>query len=223
MEGINVIEKTKDWIAVEKPPRLVSEACGDGKGLGDLIAAENGGYVGVIHRLDRGVGGVILYALTPEAASALSRAALEHRLEKRYLAVVEGRCEAEGELRDLLFYDRRRNKTFPVDRKRAGVKEAILRYRCLASLETEAGVRSLVEVEPVTGRTHQTRVQFASRGLPVCGDRRYGGGALDREDGGIALVCHSISVPPVCGGEACAVRFTPAGAPWDLFAPSLLV
>lgn len=218
---MNIIAETAEWIAVEKPPSLVSECTDDGKGLGNLLAQRNGGYIGVIHRLDRGVGGVILYAKTPDCAAELSRAAQEHCLSKRYLAVVEGAltqtAEEAVELRDLLFFDRRKNKTYAVERRRNGVKEAILRYRCLDVKTVDGAPLSLVEVEPVTGRTHQIRAQFATRRMPVLGDRRYGGSPLKREDGGVALICHTVTVPPVGTSPEVTVKTSPVGDPWDWF------
>ena len=214
---MEILWETKSLIAVVKPPHLVSEQVGDGSGLGDLLAEKNGGYIGVIHRMDRGVGGVTVYAKTKNAAARLSEEVREHRLEKVYLAVVEGCPEAsEGDLRDLLYYDRQRNKVFPVKRQRNGVKEAILQYRVLKTAvdpQTEKTV-SLVEVTPLTGRTHQIRVQFASRGLPLLGDRKYGGhGSL-----GISLACHRVALPPMDGHDAKTVIYHPTGAPWDWFA-----
>ena len=159
-----------------KPPLLLSEQTPKKDGLADLIAAENGGYVGVVHRLDRGVGGVMVYANTPDAAAKLSRAVQERKLEKEYLAIVHGiPTEPSGTLRDLLFHDRRQNKTFVVTRERAGVKEAILDYEIIKTLESEThGALSLILIRLHTGRTHQIRVQFASRGHALLGDGKYG-------------------------------------------------
>ena len=211
---MEIILETKDYLAVVKPADLVSEQVGDGTGLGDLLAERNGGYIGVIHRMDRGVGGVTVYAKNRASAARLSEDVREGRLKKTYLAVTEGIPEPlEGELRDLLFYDRKRNKVFVVDRKRNGVKEAILRYRVLktASHPDTNEQLALIEVQPVTGRTHQIRVQFASRKLPLLGDRKYGG----HGKGGISLVCHQIELPADGANSAQTVCFEPSGAPWD--------
>ncbi|MBR2354169.1 MAG: RNA pseudouridine synthase [Clostridia bacterium] len=124
-----------------------------------------------VHRLDKETEGLMVYARTPSAAASLSRAITEGSLKKQYLAVVCGEPkEKSGTLRDLLFYDRRLGKSFVVDRARKGVKEAILDYETLATKEGY----SLLRVTLHTGRTHQIRVQFASRSLPLAGDRRYG-------------------------------------------------
>lgn len=133
-----------------------------------------------IHRLDKAVGGVMVYALTKQAAAVLSRAVQEHTLKKTYLAVLRGVPEAaEADLEDLLFHDKGKNKTYVVDRQRKGVKPAKLSYRVLE--QTEA--YTLVRVRLHTGRTHQIRVQFASRACPLAGDGRYGGKDQNRELG----------------------------------------
>lgn len=213
---MEILYETESVVAVVKPVELVSEQVGDGTGLGDLLAARNGGYIGVIHRMDRGVGGVTVYAKTKDAAANLSKAVREHRLAKVYLAVLEGVPDASaGELRDLLFYDRQKNKVFAVKRKRNGVKEAILQYRVLETTNhPQTGQPlSLLEVLPLTGRTHQIRVQFASRKMPLLGDRKYGGHGTT----GISLVCHRLTFPEQNGEREQTVSYTPHGIPWDWF------
>ena len=105
---------------------------------------------------------------------------------------------------------------FPVNRQRKGVKEAILHYRVLKTVtnpQTEQPI-TLLEVTPLTGRTHQIRVQLASRGFPLLGDRKYGGHGT----GGISLACHRITLPPMDGQDQKTVVFQPSGTPWDWFA-----
>ncbi|MBQ4065309.1 MAG: RluA family pseudouridine synthase [Clostridia bacterium] len=133
-------------------------------------------YVGTVHRLDKNVGGLMVYALTPDMTGKLSNALAAEGAGKEYLAVLRGKPdEASGTLTDLLFHDRQKNKTYVVNRKRNGVKEASLSYRVVKTEEET----TLVAVKLHTGRTHQIRVQFSSRGLPLVGDSRYGGGKGD--------------------------------------------
>lgn len=153
-------------------------------------------------------------ALTPKAAARLTQAFATHETRKEYLAVVPGEL-AEGELRDLLFHDRCTNKTFVTDRPRAGVKEAVLTQRTEQTALHEGQEYSLLRVVLMTGRSHQIRVQLASRKHPLLGDRRYGSPVkLD----GIALWSAALELPhPVTGDR---LRFTavPAGDfPWSLF------
>lgn len=119
-----------------------------------------------LHRLDKNVGGVMVYARTKVAAATLSKAIQDGQMVKEYVAKVHGNPPREGILTDLLFKDSRKNKVFVVKKARAGVKEAKLQYRLL-----EEG---LVHVKLFTGRSHQIRVQFSSRGFPLVGDHKYG-------------------------------------------------
>ena len=173
---ISILFEDQHIIVVEKPTALVCESTAKGDGLADLLAEHTGGYIGTVHRLDRGVSGVMVYAKTPAAAAKLSAAVQAKELKKEYLAVVHGVPQPEsGEMRDLLFHDRRQNKTFVVRRQRAGVKEALLEYDTVEALTTARGEEcTLVHVLLHTGRTHQIRVQFASRGLTILGDGKYG-------------------------------------------------
>ncbi len=173
---ISVLFEDAHIIVVEKPPLLVCESTAKKDGLADLLEEQSGGYIGTVHRLDRGVGGVMVYAKTPLAAAKLSAAVQARELKKEYLAVVHGSLDPEaGEMRDLLFHDRRQNKTFVVERQRAGVKEALLEYDTVERIKTARGEEcSLVHVLLHTGRTHQIRVQFASRGHSLLGDGKYG-------------------------------------------------
>ncbi len=124
-----------------------------------------------VHRLDRPTQGLMVFARTHAAAAALSTSLTGGSLRKEYLAVLHGSPEkASGTLSDWLFYDRKRGKSYVTDRPRKGVKEAILDYTVLSRQEN----LSLVHILLHTGRTHQIRVQFGSRGLPLCGDRTYG-------------------------------------------------
>ena len=180
---ISVLFEDAHIIVVEKPPFLVCESTAKKDGLADLLEERTGGYIGTVHRLDRGVGGVMVYAKTPAAAAKLSAAVQARELRKEYLAVVRGVPSPEsGEMRDLLFHDRRQNKTFVVERQRAGVKEALLEYDTIENITTARGEEcSLVHVLLHTGRTHQIRVQFASRGHSLLGDGKYGSRGDNRQ------------------------------------------
>ncbi len=129
-----------------------------------------GGEVFPVHRLDKNVGGVMVYARTKAAAAALSRAVQEGTMIKEYIARVHGTPPESGDLEDLLFKDSRKNKVFVVTRERKGVKKARLTYTRLAA----NGDTTDVHVRLYTGRSHQIRVQFASRGFPLVGDHKYG-------------------------------------------------
>ena len=128
-----------------------------------------GGEIFPIHRLDKNVGGVMVYARTRQAAAALSKAIQEGSMVKEYVALVHGTPPEAGDWEDLLFKDSAKNKVFVVKKERKGVKKARLEYRVLTS-----GPDSLVRIRLHTGRSHQIRVQFASRGYPLAGDRKYG-------------------------------------------------
>lgn len=128
-----------------------------------------GGEIFPIHRLDKNVGGVMVYARTKQAAAALSKAVQEGTMVKEYVAMVHGTPPETGDWTDLLFKDSSKNKVFVVKKERKGVKKARLEFQTLA-----AGEESLVRIRLHTGRSHQIRVQFSSRGFPLVGDHKYG-------------------------------------------------
>ena len=161
-----------DHIAVAvKPAGVDSE-----QGMPALLAAALGGSFYPVHRLDVNVGGVMVYARTSQAAAELNRQIQDGRFVKEYLATVHGTPPETGDWTDLLFKDSRKNKVFVVKKPRTGVREARLTYTTLHS-----GERSLVRIRLYTGRSHQIRVQFASRGFPLVGDHKYGSRAEEKE------------------------------------------
>jgi 23S rRNA pseudouridine1911/1915/1917 synthase len=130
------------------------------------VPAALGGEVFPIHRLDKNVGGVMVYARTKAAAAALSKAVQDGSMVKEYVARVHGTPPDSGDWTDLLFKDSSKNKVFVVKKERKGVKKARLEFVRLAD--------NLVRIRLHTGRSHQIRVQFASRGFPLLGDHKYG-------------------------------------------------
>ena len=128
-----------------------------------------GGEIFPIHRLDKNVGGVMVYARTKQTAAALSKAVQEGTMVKEYVAMVHGTPPETGDWEDLLWKDSKKNKVFVVKRHRGGVKKARLEF-----IRLIAGETSLVRIRLHTGRSHQIRVQFSSRGFPLVGDHKYG-------------------------------------------------
>ena len=221
-------------VVVDKPAGLSSEE-GVPARLRQLWGAPDA-YVGVIHRLDVGVSGLMVYAKTPAAAAALSRqvtqsqeayAVLDGRAEgkpaapsflKQYRAVLAGGPDealpAEGLLRNYLFKDSRKGRVFPVKKPRKGVREAVLEYRIAATAQTENGPFSLADITLHTGRTHQIRVQFASRKHPLWGDGKYG----SRSKGAIALQSARLCFRHPATGEKMEFALPkPDEDAWNLF------
>ena len=135
----------------------------------EALKAALGGEIFPIHRLDKNVGGVMVYARTRQAAASLSKAVQEGTMVKEYVALVHGTPPESGDWTDLLFKDSTKNKVFVVKKERRGVKKARLEFVRLSEGET-----SLVRIRLHTGRSHQIRVQFSSRGFPLVGDHKYG-------------------------------------------------
>ncbi len=160
-----------------KPVGLDSEV-----GVPACLQEALGGTFYPIHRLDQNVGGVMVFARTKDAAAAFSKAVQEGSMVKEYVAQVHGTPPEEGDWEDLLWKDSSKNKVFVVKRERKGVKKARLEFKRLAAGET-----SLVRIRLHTGRSHQIRVQFASRGFPLVGDHKYG--ARDAADAPMLFSC----------------------------------
>ena len=168
----------------------------------------------LIHRLDRGVGGLMIFARNKKSAAELSRLVRDRLITKEYLAVVDG-APADGEMRDLLFKDSRTSRAYVVERPRGGVREAVLQSTTLATVDTADGARSLVRVVLGTGRFHQIRAQLSHRAHPILGDRKYGSRTVVR--GGIALAAFHLEIS--LGDERIDVTHLPSitDQPWSLF------
>lgn len=162
---MEILYSDKNIAVIVKPVGLDSE-----HDVPAALTEQLGGQVFPIHRLDQNVGGVMVFARTKQAAASLSKAVQEGTMVKEYVAMVHGTPPETGDWTDLLFKDSTKNKVFVVKKERRGVKKARLEFKRLTESET-----SLVRIRLHTGRSHQIRVQFASRGFPLVGDRKYGG------------------------------------------------
>lgn len=174
-------------------------------------------YVGVIHRLDKPVSGVMVYAKTKEAAAFLSKEVQEHRVTKIYHAVICGKpVDNVGNFVDRLSMDRKNNYSRIVDNSDPEGKTAELSYRVIGENE-EKGL-TLVEIRLKTGRHHQIRVQFAGHGLPLWGDTKYNPDALKKgEKGPLALAAVSLSFAHPVTKESMTVSMKPQGGAFRLF------
>ena len=164
---MEILFSDKDLAVVIKPVGVSSEDCAGG--MPELLRQALGGQVYPIHRLDLNVGGVMVYARTKAAAAKLSAAVQEGTMVKEYRCLVHGTPPESGTFDDLLWKDSKKNKVFVVRRERKGVKKASLEFTRLTQADP-----ALVHVRLHTGRSHQIRVQFASRGFPLVGDHKYG-------------------------------------------------
>lgn len=173
---MEILYEDSSVIVCIKPQGVLSQADKNGgESMITRLETYTGGSIFPVHRLDKETGGVMVYAKTKSAAAALSRDIAEHRFTKEYLALVHGVPERKSDtLCDLLFHDRAKNKSYVVKRERKGVKKAELEYELLYTKEKDMEEYSLLRVKLHTGRTHQIRVQFAHRKMPLAGDKKYG-------------------------------------------------
>ena len=214
---IKILYEDRFAAVAEKPASLLSEPAPGGEDIVTALSQQLGVQCYLVHRLDRGTGGVMLLAKSSAAAADFSRLIQERNgFEKEYLAVISGvPDEPQGHFEDLLFKDSQKNKVFIVKRERRGVKKAALDYRVLKTLEHDGRACSLVLVRLLTGRTHQIRVQFAGRKMPLLGDGKYGSRDNRCET---ALWSFRLSYKdPKSGKAVCARSLPPAEYPWSLF------
>ena len=217
---MQILHLDKNLIAVNKPYGMPSQSDLTGDKDAMTLASEMLRDMGerdslwLVHRLDRVVGGVLVFARNKESAAALSALVAERGAKKQYLAVAEGALTG-GTLTDLIFKDAMKNKAFVVDRMRAGVKSAELEYSTLASAECDKGARSLLLVTLHTGRFHQIRVQFSSRGTPLVGDGKYG----SHDRGAVYPALFSARLSFELKGKKYDIRALPdmGEYPWSLY------
>ena len=188
IDDLKILFEDKHITVCVKPVGMLSEDSATEKGIIGILSQRAGKPLHLLHRLDRNVGGVMVFANNKASAAALSTDIAQGKLKKEYMLICDG-CpeEREGVYKDLLFKDSHKNRSYVVKRMRKGVKDASLEYTVLKSNEN----KSLVKVLLHTGRTHQIRVQFSSRRLPLTGDVKYG--SKDKEAKAIALFSHRIT------------------------------
>lgn len=210
---LEIIWETAELALCVKPVGVRAQGEGE-TDLPALLSRQLGCSIYPVHRLDQAVGGVMVFAKTAPVAAKLSQAIAGGTLQKEYLAVLGARPKDDsGELFDLLFHDRFKNKTYVVSKERKGVKKASLSYRVVA----EADGLCLVHVRLHTGRTHQIRVQFASRGMPLVGDGKYGS---RKNAASPALWSYALTLP--MGGAIARIRALPeAAGVWAPFEQAL--
>ncbi len=215
---MEILFKNKDAAVIYKEPGTPSQPDPSGDVDAMTKTAETLRSLGepdtlyLVHRLDRVVGGVMLFARNKASAARFSALVSGEGIGKEYLAVIDGSLDS-GELCDYLYKDRSAGKSFVVDRARGGVKLAELEFLNISSTETDKGVKSLVKIKLKTGRFHQIRAQFSSRGVPICGDGKYG--SRDNRAHMPALFAYKLSL--LCEGISVTRLPDVDGYPWCLF------
>lgn len=217
---MKILYEDEAFLICEKPVGVISESNGR-NGMPELLSNQlqsegKHSFVSGVHRLDKNVGGLMVFSRRKDVTGKLIAQVSQRKIKKEYLAVLRGiPKESEGVLEDLLFHDSRVNKTFVVKTPRKGVRDAKLSYQVLETVQINDTNLSLVRVYLHTGRTHQIRVQFASRGLPLLGDIRYG--SKDAQCGPALWACRLSFLHPDTGKFMDFSTFPPEKYPWNLF------
>lgn len=227
-QDINIVYEDNHILVAVKPRNL--PVCADESGDKDLLSLlkeylvekynkPGQAYLGLVHRLDRPTGGVIVFAKTTKAAGRLAEAFKEHRVEKKYVAVVSGvPKEKSAELVHYLWKDLAKHTVYSVPMATEGAKKAVLSYKTLETKDVKGSVCSLLTLNLETGRAHQIRVQMATVGNPLYGDQKYGGAkAIKGEQ--LALWAYSLKFTHPVTGEIMAFRVYPPEEerPWNAF------
>jgi 23S rRNA pseudouridine1911/1915/1917 synthase len=216
-EKLEILYEDNHVIVVYKPANILSQ--GDATGDKDMLTLvkeyikekyhkPGNVYVGLVHRLDRPVQGVMVFAKSSKAASRLTKQIQNHEFRKQYLAIINGKLkEKNGKFSD--YIEKQEDGNSVITDSKHG-KEAILKYEVLKEINN----LSLVRIELITGRHHQIRVQFASRGYPLVGDQRYG--KIDKKQ--ICLCSYSLSfIHPITKERLTFERYPEKNDDWDLF------
>lgn len=215
-----IVYKSQNAVVIYKEPGMPSQsdpsADPDAMTLTSrqLHAEREPSELWLVHRLDRVVGGLLVFARNKKSAAALSEAVQNRLLTKEYLAVVDGEAQ-DAALSDYLYKDSRMSRSFVINSERNGAKLAKLSYRALAVKDTEKGKKTLIKITLETGRFHQIRAQLSHAGHPVTGDGKYGS-----RDSGARFI--ALSASRLCAdipGEKIDVQRLPAITeyPWSLF------
>ena len=220
--GVKVLYEDNHIIVAIKPAGVLSQS--DGSSAPDMLtilkayikeeySKPGEVYLGLLHRLDRPVSGVMVFARTSKAASRLSEQIRTRKVEKIYRCIVNGVLEGEGRLENFISKDEDRNIVTVIDKEKPGFKASYLDYKALASKD---GL-TMVEVKLGTGRSHQIRAQMAHSGYPLIGDQKYGD--KDKRCKDIALEAYKLSFEHPVKREFITFEAPlPSGYPWNLFA-----
>ncbi|MBM7581757.1 23S rRNA pseudouridine1911/1915/1917 synthase [Caldicoprobacter guelmensis] len=225
---VKILYEDNHLLVVEKPVNMLTQ--GDATGDADLLSIlkqyikekynkPGNVYLGLVHRLDRPVGGVMVFARTSKAASRLSDQVRKGTFGKVYLAVVRGKPPESGRLKHYLYKDNATNMVRCFVAPREGAKEAVLEYEVLESLNAsnKADVLSLIKIDLLTGRPHQIRAQFSFEGFPLYGDQKYGKG-VNKPGQQLALWSTAIKlVHPTLKEDMVFKSFPPDCYPWNQF------
>lgn len=208
---MEILFEDKNVIFAIKPVGVASQKTDNGKDMVTILSEHTKSEVFPVHRLDTATGGIMVYAKNNKTAAKLSAAFAENKTDKEYLAVACGCLPDFGEMTDYLWHDKIKNKSFSVKTERKGAKKAVLSYEKLA----DGDGFSFVKVHLETGRTHQIRAQFATRGFPLCGDGKYGG----KSGYQMALWCYKLTLPYPSDNETTTYTSLPPidNEPWSLF------